>query len=208
MNFFTLAMVILTCITSCTSKEIKKTNMVGKYSAHLELDQTQFNKQAVRDSINTALGKVKDDLAKAKIEMDVEMDTSFIDTSTAEGKMEYFAKSFAKSIAAFGKDLGEMGILLGEAAGDVATGAMDFADNVVSKVHLDVELAADGKIITSSDLANRVQFVGSSWEVKDQTFLFKDDKGQVKSEYKILQQDENGFVLGHEKYRLIFTKKQ
>ncbi len=182
--------------------------MVGKYSAHLELDQTQFNKQAVRDSINTALGKVKDDLAKAKIEMDVEMDTSFIDTSTAEGKMEYFAKSFAKSIAAFGKDLGEMGILLGEAAGDVATGAMDFADNVVSKVHLDVELAADGKIITSSDLANRVQFVGSSWEVKDQTFLFKDDKGQVKSEYKILQQDENGFVLGHEKYRLIFTKKQ
>ncbi len=182
--------------------------MVGKYEVHLELDQNHFNKQTVRDSINNALGKAKEELTKAKVEMDAEMDTAFIDTSTAEGKMEYFAKSFAKSMAAFGKDLGEMGILLGEAAGDVATGAMDFAENVVRKVHMDVELAADGKIITSSSLANRVQFVGSTWEVHDQTFIFKDDKGQIKNEYKILQQDDTGFVLGHEKYRLVFSKKQ
>lgn len=201
--------IVLFFITTlaCKKSDVKPSEMVGKYSVHLELDQKKFNKQAVRDSITEALTKAKDDITKVKEEVDVKMDTAFIDTSSFEGKMEYFAKSFAKSMASFGKDLGELGILLGEAAGDVATGAMDFTESLIQKIKLDIELLENGKIVTSSDIANKIQFVGSTWEVQNDSLTFKDDNGIVVQTYQILEKNPKGFVLVHDKYRLIFNRK-
>ncbi|MBK8954754.1 MAG: hypothetical protein IPM34_04255 [Saprospiraceae bacterium] len=192
---------------ACKKPEVKPIEMVGKYSVHLELDQKNFDKKAVHDSIKEAMTKAKDDLAKAKEELDAKMDTAFIDTSSFEGKMEYFAKSFAKSMASFGKDLGELGILLGEAAGDVATGAMDFTESLLQKIKLDIELLPNGKLETSSEIANKIKFIGSSWEVKNDSISFKDDNGLHVQTYLIQDKTDKGFVLVHDKYRLIFNKK-
>ncbi len=182
--------------------------MTGNYTVHLELDKQQFNKQAVRDTIAEAMTKAKDDLAKAKLEIDASMDTSFIDTSSFEGKMEYFAKSFAKSMAGFGKDLGEMGILLGEAAGDVAAGAMDFTESLIQKIKLDIELKENGQVITSSELANRIQFIGTKWEISGDTLTFKDNNDTKVQSYPVTELSANGFVLLHNNYRLVFIRKQ
>lgn len=201
--FLTICLVF----ASCKSNETKQQNMVGKYKVHLELDQSSFNKQAVRDSINESLTKAKEELNKAHNEMEEDLSTAFIDTSTAEGKMEYFAKSFAKAMSSFGKDLGDLGIKLGEAAGDVASGAMDFTETLLQKIQLDVELKSDSSIVSSSELVKTVQFVGSKWEVKGDTFYFKDDYNRVKSEYQILELNEKGFILGQHKYKLVFDKK-
>lgn len=201
--FLTICLVF----ASCKSNETTQKDMVGKYKVHLELDQSSFNKQAVRDSINESLTKAKEELNKAHVEMEEDLSTAFIDTSTAEGKMEYFAKSFAKAMSSFGKDLGDLGIKLGEAAGDVAAGAMDFTETLLQKIQLDVELKSDSSIVSSSELVKTVQFVGSKWEVKGDTFYFKDDYDRVKSEYQILEINDKGFILGQHKYKLVFDKK-
>lgn len=202
-------LIITACLFlgACKSNNVKQQDMIGKYKVHLELDQSGLDKQAVRDSINNSLNKAKDELAKAHDEMEEQMNTAFIDTSTAEGKLEYFAKSFAKAMGSFGKDLGVLGIKLGEAAGDVATGAIDFTESLLQKIKLDVELKVDSTIVSSSELVKTVQFVGSKWEVKGDTFYFKDDYDRIKSEYRILESSEERFVLGQQKYRLIFDKK-
>ncbi len=181
--------------------------MVGSYKVHLELDPKSFDKQSVKDSVTQALNKAKDELSKAHSEFSQQMDTSSIDTSTAEGKMEFIAKSFAKSITSFGKDLGQLGILMGEAAGDVAVKAMDMTEELVQKIHMDVELKADGKIVSSSNFVNNIQFVGSNWEVKDDQFTFISSDQQTRHVYKIAELKDSGFTLVQDKYRLVFTKK-
>ena len=177
--------------------------MVGKYNVHLELDEKTFDKQGVKDSITEALSKAKDELSKMKTDFDTKMDTS-----TEEGKMEYYAKSFAKTMASFGKDLGELGILMGQAGGDVAVKAMEMTENLVQHIKMEVELKVDGKMTTHSMLANNIQFSGSRWEVKGDQFIFKDDEGNTKHEYKITDLTDHGFVLLHDKYKLVFEKKE
>ena len=176
--------------------------MTGKYKVHLVLDEKTFDKQGVKDSVTAAMSKAKEELSKMKVEFDEKMDTS-----TAEGKMEYYAKSFAKTMASFGKDLGELGILMGEAGGDVAVKAMEMTETLVQNIKMDVELKEDGKIATDSSLLNKVQFEGTQWEVNGDNFIFKDDEGKVKHEYKIVDKTDEGFVLLHDKYRLVFVKK-
>lgn len=176
--------------------------MTGKYNVHLELNEKTFDKQGVKDSITEALTKAKEELSKMKTEFDSQMDTS-----TEEGKAEYYAKSFAKTMASFGKDLGELGILMGQAAGDVAVGAMDLTESLIKKIKMDVELKENGKIITHSLMADNIHFSGSQWEIKDDMFILKDDEGRGKHEYKIADKTDNGFVLLHERYRLVFDRK-
>ncbi|MBP8725100.1 MAG: hypothetical protein KBF37_01620 [Saprospiraceae bacterium] len=194
-------------IASCGSKAIKSTEMTGIYSVHLELDHDKFNKEHVHDTVAKAMDKAREELSRLKTEVDQKIDTAFIDTSTAQGRMEYFAKSFAKSMAAFGKDLGELGILLGEAAGDVASEAVDFSETLVRQIQLDVELLADGKIVTHSPMARKIQFVGSRWEVSGDQFLMKDDQDKVVRSYQITSQSDRGFELTHDQYRLVFVRK-
>jgi hypothetical protein len=192
---------ILVFMGSCTQKTITNKDMTGKYSVHLELDEKTFDKQGIRDSVAQAISKAKDELSKAKVDFDLKMDTS-----TAEGKMEYYAKSFAKTMSSFGKDLGELGILMGEAAGDVAVSAMEMTENLVQHIKMDVELKEDGTIATDSNLVNNIQFSGTKWETKDNVFILKDEDGKTKHEYKITDESDKGFVLAQDKYRLVFEK--
>lgn len=178
----------------------------GHYRVHLELDEKAFDKEGIQARVADTLSKAKEDLSKAKLEFDEKMDTSFSDVSNAEGKLEYFVKSFAKTMSSFGKDLGEFGILLGEAAGDLAVKAMDLTEGLVSRIQLDVELQSDGKLVTHSDLLNKVQFIGSRWQIDGDRFLFQDEEKGTQHEFKISSQDPNQFVLSRDKYRLVFVK--
>lgn len=199
-----LILFLALALGSCKQeKTINNKTMTGKYSVHLEFNEKTFDKQGVKDSISQALAKAKEELSKMKTDFDLKMDTS-----TTDGKMEYYAKSFAQTMASFGKDLGELGILMGEAAGDVAINAMEMTENLVQHIKMDVELKEDGKIASDSSLVNKVQFEGSQWEVKEDTFYFKDENGKIKHEYKITDQTNKGFVLMHDKYRLVFVKKE
>lgn len=186
---------------SCSQKKINKSNMIGKYKVHLELDEKTFDKQGVKDSITMAISRAKDELSKMNIRFD-----NTIDTNTTEGKMEYIAQSFAKTMGNFGKDLSELGILMGEAAGDVAVKAMEMTENLVQHIKMDVELQENGKIQTSSSTINNVQFEGTQWEVKENMFVFKDETGKTKKEFKISDHTNEGFVLLHDKYRLVFER--
>ena len=192
---------------SCKNDKIKLINMVGTYKVHVELDEKTFNKQGVRDSVSEALTKAKEELSKAKVELDQKLDSSKVDTSTTEGKIEFVTKSFAKTMASFGKDLGELGIIMGEAAGDVAVKALDMTESLLKNINMDVELKEDGKLVTSSSIINKIQFVGSNWEVKENKFYFKEEDGTIQNEYEILENNEKGFVLVQDKYRLVFEKK-
>lgn len=176
--------------------------MVGKYSAHLEIDEKTFDKQGVKDSITNALSKAKEELSKISVDFDENMDTS-----TAEGKMEYFAKSFGRTMTNFGKELGQLGIIMGQAAGDVAVQALAMTENLVSNIKLDVELKENGEVSTYSTNGNNIQFSGTKWEVTDNKFIFKDDDGRTQHEYTIADLTDNGFVLIQDKYRLVFERK-
>ncbi|HRG69659.1 MAG: hypothetical protein JNL65_01950 [Saprospiraceae bacterium] len=197
----------LCLLIACKEIKTEKKTMVGTYAVHLELDSKSFDKQSVKDSVSQALNKAKEEISKAQSEFAQQMDTSTIDTSTAEGKMEFIAKSFAKSLSSFGKDLGELGIMMGEAAGDIAVNAMDMTEELIQKIKMDVELRADGKMVSSSAFVKNIQFMGSNWEVKDDQFIFTNSENQHKHQYKITELTENGFVLVQDKYRLIFTRK-
>lgn len=194
-------------IISCNQDKINYKKMVGTYKVHVELDEKTFNKQGVRDSVSEALTKAKDELSKAKVELDQKLDSSKVDTSTTEGKIEFVAKSFAKTMASFGKDLGELGIIMGEAAGDVAVKALDMTESLLKNINMDVELKEDGKLVTSSSIINKIQFVGSNWEVKENKFYFKEENGTIQNEYEILESNDKGFVLSQDKYRLVFERK-
>ncbi len=202
-----LLLACLCILIACKESKIEKNNMVGTYSVHLELDTKTFDKQSVKDSVSQALNKAKEEISKAQSEFAQQMDTSKIDTSTAEGKMEFIAKSFAKSLSSFGKDLGELGIMMGEAAGDIAVNAMDMTEELIQKIKMDVELRADGKMVSSSSFVNNIQFMGSNWEVKEDQFIFKNSENQQLHQYKIADLTDKGFVLVQDKYRLIFNKK-
>ncbi len=202
-----LLLACLCILIACKENKKEKDNMVGTYSVHLELDSKSFDKQSVKDSVTQALNKAKEEISKAQSEFAQQMDTSKIDTSTAEGKMEFIAKSFAKSLSSFGKDLGELGIMVGEAAGDIAVNAMDMTEELIQKIKMDVELREDGKMVSSSTFAKNIQFMGSNWEVKEDQFIFKNSENQQLHQYKITELTDKGFVLVQDKYRLIFNKK-
>jgi hypothetical protein len=205
--FYLIAVLFL--ITACSKqpKNINKKEMIGKYTVHLELNENTINKQGIKDTVANAMEKAKAELAKAKEEMDVNINLSGIDTSTSEGKMEYYAKSFAKTMANFGKDLGELGILMGEAAGDVSVSAMEMTEGLIKKIKLDVELKENGQIISTSDFANNIKFAGKRWQTTQDTFIVKDEDDNTKYEFKITDQTNDGFVLMQDKYRLIFERK-
>ncbi len=200
-KYLLFSFLIIITTSTCVQKTPTKKTMTGKYNVHLELNEKTIDKQGIKDSITNALSKAKEELSKVNVDFDLQMDTS-----TAEGKMEFFAKSFAKTMANFGKDLGNLGIMMGEAAGDVALQAMELTENLISKIKMDVELKENGEIIPLSGENSTIQFTAKKWEVVDDKFIIKDEEYRKQHEFTITDHTDNGFVLVQDKYRLIFER--
>lgn len=192
---------IIITTSSCFQKTPNKKSMTGKYNVHLELNENTIDKKGIKDSITNALSKAKEELSKVNVDFDLQRDTS-----TAEGKMEFFAKSFAKTMANFGKDLGNLGIMMGEAAGDVAVQAMEMTENLISKIKMDVELKENGEVVSLSGHNANIQFTGKKWEVVGDKFILKDEEYRTNHEYTITDHTDKGFILVQDKYRLVFER--
>lgn len=111
LSFIVFSNIVL--LISCKDTSPQPSDLVGNYTVTLSLRDGVVNTEAIKDSINDAMSKASEELNKAKLEMNEEFNFADIDTTTPEGKIEYAAKKFGKTIAEAGLGMGELGKEMG-----------------------------------------------------------------------------------------------
>ena len=202
-----LVVSILFAIISCKESGPHPSDMVGIYDVKAKLKEGTIDKKSVTEEIKSAMEKAGDDLKKAKNDIEKDLDLSSIDTSTIEGKLEYAAKNFGKSMTEAGLELGDLTEELGAALGGMAESGIDFSENMLKMVNLQVELQADGDIKAKNSIFN-MGLSNARWKIKgDEFILIKNDSQQPES-MKILKRDDSGFSLEKDNLILQFVKKK
>ena len=203
-----LTIVFIMLFSACNSEKNTRNEYVGKYEVQIKLGDIPINKTAIRDSIKAGLAEADKALKEAKIEVDTDLKLNNIDTTTAEGKIEYAAKAFGKSMNEVGSTLGSLAKGMGELAAGIAEGGLDMADNILKNMHFKVELSDDGTIKGSTVNFSNVSFDGSTWAVRANKFYIKSKDGSSEEEFNITKHDENGFVIEKDKAIFTFTKEK
>ena len=90
-------------LVSCKDTSPQPSDLVGNYTVTMSLRDGVVNTEAIKDSINDAMSKASEELKKARVEMNEDLNLSAIDTTTPEGKIEYAAKKFGQSFQARSK---------------------------------------------------------------------------------------------------------
>lgn len=191
---------------SCKSEKDIKNEFIGNYDVQIKLGDIPINKTAIKDSIRAGLAEADKALKEAKNEVNSDLKLDKIDTTTAEGKIEYAAKAFGKSMNEVGTSLGSLAKGMGELAAGIAEGGLDMADNILKNMHFKVELSKDGIIKGSSVNFSNVSFDGSTWDVRGNKFYIKSKDGATEEEFVIKQHDDKGFIIEKEKTIFTFTK--
>jgi DNA-binding protein Fis len=115
---------------SCQNFGPNPQDLVGNYNVSFSLKEDIIDNKSIRDSINYAFEKAAVDIEKAKRELDEELNLSSLDTSQLEGKIEYAAKSFSKSIADIGLNFGGLGKDLGGLISGIATSTLGLTEAI------------------------------------------------------------------------------
>ncbi|HRI01546.1 MAG TPA: hypothetical protein PK006_10880 [Saprospiraceae bacterium] len=188
-------------LISCSNVK-NPVSLAGKYQAHIEIDKSKLNSAGVKDSIELQLSKAKEELQK--IDFKNEMDLSKIDTSTAEGKLEYAAKEFAGSMTNLGKELGSIGLNLGKFLGDVTINGINDLELGLHDLKFDVELQEDGDIKTDQEWIAWMYLKNVSWEQSNDQFILKNKDGVLRT-FKFTTKDD-GFILEENAMKVVLTK--
>lgn len=204
LHYFSLALIFTLFIVSCKDTSPQPSALVGNYVVSARLSDKTLNSTVIKDSIDLALSKVKEELQIAKEEMKREFDASAVDTSTLEGKLEYLAKSFGKEVADVGIDMsGEFSGLIS----DIATKGFDLSKNLLTKLKIDVELQADGDIKAKGSIGS-LGLNNATWQVKgDQFIVSRSDSTEGTDIFDIIEKNDQGFILNKDELNIIFTKK-
>jgi hypothetical protein len=191
----------------CSSNSDNRKDFTGHYNVKLQLDEGTIPKAAIKDSIKAGFAEAKEALKNAKIKINEDIDLSKVDTTTAEGKIEYAAKAFGKGMGEFGIAMGEFGKSIGELAAGVASGSLDFADAIINKIAFDLDLNDDGSIKAKNTKISNFSFEDANWEVEGKTFYLI-DKDKNKEAFEIISKKEDGFILKKDKVKFIFSKRE
>jgi len=198
---------VMATLMACKDSGPRPSDMVGNFKVTGRLKEGTVNKSAIRDSINNAMKKASEELKKAKKEMTEEMDVSGIDTTTAEGKIEYAAKQMAGSFSQLGEGLGDLTGQLGEMVSGVTVNGLDMAESIIKNLNISVELQEDGDIKSRGSIVD-FGLRNAKWEVKDGMFLLYKDEGQEPEVFKISQRSSKGFILEKDKFLIDFVKEE
>lgn len=202
--FFTFS--ILFSLMACKESGPFPSDMVGNYSVTASLAEGTINKSAIRDSIQTAMEKAEDDIKKAKEEIEKELNLNDIDTTTTEGKIEFAAKKFGKSMADIGVNMGELGKDMGNLFSNLAVDGISLSESILKNINIDVELLQDGKIKTKGGLIS-LGLKDATWLVNDDYFLLKTNESDTQDTFRIKDRHAEGFVLEKDKLLITFSKK-
>lgn len=202
--FFVTA--ILFSLISCKESGPYPSDMVGNYTVTASLAEGVIDKNAIRDSIQTAMEKAEEDIKKAKEEIEKELNLNDIDTTTTEGKIEFAAKKFGKSMADIGVNMGELGKDMGNLFSNLAEDGIGLSESILKNLDIDVELLQDGKIKTKGGIIS-LGLKDATWLVKDDYFLLKTSESDTQDTFKIKDRHPDGFELEKDKLLITFTKK-
>lgn len=193
-------------LISCKDTSPQPSDLVGNYTVSLSLSGEALNTEAIKDSINDAMSKANEELKKAKLEMNEELNFSAIDTTTPEGKIEYAAKKLSKTIAEAGLGMGELGKEMGSLFGGLAEGGIGMTKSILENMTFDVELQEDGDIKASGSILN-IGLNNKSWKVVDDDFIIVDASNKEDQVLKITDRNENGFTLTKDEVVIKLVKK-
>jgi hypothetical protein len=209
MRSFIFSLVIFSNIIflgSCKESGPYPSDMVGNYRVTASLAEGVIDKNAIRDSIQTAMEKAEEDIKKAKEEIEKELNLNDIDTTTTEGKIEFAAKKFGKSMADIGVNMGELGKDMGNLFSNLAEDGIGLSESILKNINIDVELLQDGKIKTKGGLIS-LGLKDATWMVNGDYFLLKTSESDTQDTFKIKDRHLDVFVLEKDKLLITFTKK-
>lgn len=194
------------CFISCNEFGPNPTSMVGLYEVSAQLKDGTVNTNEITKSVSDAMKDVKTEMQKARNEIDQELDLANIDTTTAEGKIEYAAKKFGKSMSDIGLTMGELGKDLGNLFGGLAGEGVGLAQSILKNINAEIDLQADGDLKANSSLIS-ISLPNATWKVDgDQFILFTDNKAESDT-FLITKKSTEGFILSKDELELHFMKK-
>lgn len=205
--FYFSTLIIFLSLWACKDTSPQPSDMVGHYIVSAQFTDNTIDKEEIKSSISNAMKEVKDEMAKAKDEIKKEFDISTIDTSTVEGKIEYAAKQFGKTMAEIGTNVGELGTNLGTVFSDLTGEGVAFGEGMLKNVKLNVELQADGDIKVE-DTFYLLGLNNAKWEVKGDEFLLYKNDNQEPDIFIIKERNKSsGLVLEKDKLEIHLVKK-
>lgn len=196
----------LLTLVACKDSGPQPSDMVGHYKVSGRLKDGTVNKKAIKDSIDTAMEKAEKEMKNAKKELAREMDTSSIDTTTTEGKIEYAAKQMGKSLSELDVNFGDLFKDMGGMVSDLTTNGLGMAESLIKNLNISVELQADGDIKASGSLID-MAVRNAKWEVKDNKFLLYKNDEKEPDTFVIKDKTSQGFTLEIDKFLIDFVRE-
>lgn len=194
----------LLSLFACSSSVKTPSTLVGEYEISVRLkEKSKEVLNSMKDSVKLALQEAKKQMADTKISLDL----NDIDTSTAEGKIEYAAKSLTKQ---FTDSLSpEFGMLadgvsaLAHSTGDIG---IKMLETVLKLVTIQVSLKEDGSISTNQELIKAQFNTDLKWKQDGDKFILLNSDGATEQSFIIQNRRDSGFDLVNEEISLHFQK--
>ena len=192
---------------ACAAKSISpRQQFSGMYKVRIELQKNKLQMPGLRDSVEAGMKSTQKALSEAQHMTD--LDLTKIDTSTIEGKVEYSATAFAKSISQIGIQLGNVGDEIGKYADQLSTESISGLASFLDQQIFEVQLFEDGSIKTKGDMITRFIFKMYLWDVKDNQFVLSDENNNLIQNFEIQERTQNSFVVQNDLLKLHFQKVQ
>lgn len=201
---FHIAMFIM-LLYSCQTSGPNPPDMTGKFKLTFSLKEGTVNKEKINNDIRDAIETAKGEIEKTRSDLEKEFNVDNIDTSTVEGKIEYSAKMFGKSMSQLGLQMSELGKGMGGLVGNIVKEGLNLSDDIFNKIEINVELQEDGDIKADDSVLN-IGTSNSSWEVKGGEFILKNRKKESVEIFKITERNSKGFTLEKDNLIMNFNK--
>lgn len=180
--------------------------MVGTYQVTGQLKDGTIDTEEISKSVSDAVKDAKVEIQNARKEIDQELDLANIDTTTAEGKIEYAAKKFGKSMSDIGLTMGELGKDLGDLFGGLAGEGIGLAQSILKNINAEIDLQADGDLKAKNSLIN-ISLPNATWQVDGDQFILHTDNKTQSDTFLITKRSGEGFMLSKDELELHFVKK-
>lgn len=204
MNLFILTFLSVLLI-DCNNPINPKTSIAGNYSISAEFKNLSINKEKIQAEMNSGIQSMRKEMED--IDAKKELSTDGIDTSTAEGKIEYAAKNFAKGMTGFAGAMAEFGTSIAQMSLGAVDGLFNSSGELMKNFTADVELKEDGTFKASGNPILKFAAAQYSWDVSGDQFIIKNDKDEIQYQIKITEKSADGFTLANDQVKLICKKK-
>ena len=191
---------------SCSVKPKLPSTLAGTYEVNIDLKQKSKEAiQSVKDSVKLALQKAKEEMNNAKVEMDLNVNN--IDTSSAEGKIEYVTKSLVMQLSdSLSPNMGTLSEGIAELVSGTSNIGVSLVETMMKLVKINVTLNEDGSISSNQELIKAQFNTDMKWKQVDNSFVLLDFNGETNQSFTIQNRTETGFDLYNDEIILQFKK--